>query len=178
MLRSAAYLLKAGVINLHDVLLKYRVHGNSRSEEFKKTQLEFHDAIAYRTISELFPKLAISLNQVSELRSLFITSDMVEPRTTDNLQQLVGMYLDLLDAFLVYHSNGGGYQWKIERKALKRHAVLKTVYALRRVSSQRGKWQAWALLNRRFPLWLELWAIDDFHYRLRKTCSWLKRISR
>jgi glycosyltransferase involved in cell wall biosynthesis len=88
--------------NLTEPLVKYRI-GQGITKTKRNLQLETNDRIAYRTIKDTFPDLAISFNDVIALRSILFSSDdllLEQSNTLDRGIYLIQLYWQMLQAFV------------------------------------------------------------------------------
>ncbi len=84
--------------NLHEPLLRYRLHDQSATSEHREAQLRSQDMVALRTIQDRAPGLSVTLQQVGQLRSLFVQNMLVSAEARGRLT-LCELYLDMLSAF-------------------------------------------------------------------------------
>lgn len=88
--------------NLKEPLLHYRLcHGITSTR--RELQLKNHDAISLRTIQEELPGFAITLEQVSQLRALFVGGNEFTPVLETQRSDLTHLYLDMFETFLACH---------------------------------------------------------------------------
>lgn len=90
--------------NLAEPLLQYRVR-DGVTQRRRQEQLENHDRIALRTICRMLPDFAITLEQVTQLRSLLYSSDRAAIRADVQRAMAAQRYLDLLQAFADRYPN-------------------------------------------------------------------------
>lgn len=107
--------------NLDEPLLRYRIHNESQTTQHRKTQLANRDRIALRTIGEQFPRLRITLPEVSQLRHLFSGGREQPPDGFKRRSELVSLYLDLWRAFAQNH-RGEALLRELQRKEALRTA--------------------------------------------------------
>lgn len=120
--------------NLTEPLIKYRLREGVTTKK-RREQLTFHDAIALRTIQSTLPNFTISLEQVTSMRSLFITQDFdqaTEPLNLENLGETIKTYLQMLQIFLKKYSKNS------EKAQLKKQEIKKIIKLLLRLSKQGG----------------------------------------
>lgn len=118
--------------NLREPLLKYRVHSESRTGKHRQIQLEEHDAIALRTIREQLPEFAISAEQVSQLRALFVGGREFTPVSDLQRVAMANLYLDMFENFISRHRGEPGL------KALQRQETLRVARLVLRPPLQPG----------------------------------------
>jgi hypothetical protein len=106
-------------------LLQYLGYGGITSKQ-REAQLKNHDAVALRTIREQLPELAITFDQVSELRALFVGGGTSMSELDERRVALADLYLNLLVAFASRHHGEPGLE------PLKRHEGLKVAHTVLR----------------------------------------------
>jgi hypothetical protein len=88
--------------NLGEPLIRYRLYQGITSTH-RETQLENHDRIALRTIQEQLSGFVITLEQVSQLRALFVGGSRFTPGFDAQRVTLAQLYLDMFEAFTSRH---------------------------------------------------------------------------
>lgn len=89
--------------NLSEPLIQYRLCQGATSTHIE-TLLKNHDIIALRTIQEQLPGFAITREQVSQLRALFVGGGEFTPGLDARRAALVETYWDMLEVFMNQHS--------------------------------------------------------------------------
>lgn len=108
--------------NLDVPLIRYRIsHGITGTR--RQNQLENHDRIAFRTIQEQAMGISVTLTQVRQLRTLVAEVGEPTPDIETDRLPLLGLYLDLLKAFLRSHAGDPGLE-NVKRRATLRIARL------------------------------------------------------
>lgn len=105
--------------NLNEPLLQYRVSSDDITSRHRESQLRNHDIIALRTIRERIPGYVITLEEVSQLRALFVGGKEYTPVSKEETIVLAHSYLDMLDCFVKYHSKKPGLETLQHRETLK-----------------------------------------------------------
>lgn len=118
--------------NLGEPLLRYRMHEDSVTSKYREVQLKNHDAIVLRSIGEQLPEFAITPEQVSQLRGLFVGVSQPMPGLDALRVRLAEMYLDMLRAFMNRFPEKPGLD------ALKRQEALKVARLVFRFPLQPG----------------------------------------
>ena len=118
--------------NLGEPLMRYRTHGDRVTNKFRDQQLRSHDAVALRAIREQLPEFAITPEQVSQLRGLFVGVSEPMPGLDALRVRLAEMYLDMLQAFM------SRFPGKPCLDALKRQEALKVARLVFRFPLQPG----------------------------------------
>lgn len=88
--------------NLDFPILRYRT-GEGITKTKRESQLKNHDFIAYRTIQNTLPELSISLENVTQIRSLMITKDIYnQSNRSSKLESLKALteYLRIFNLFI------------------------------------------------------------------------------
>jgi hypothetical protein len=84
--------------NLGEPLIQYRLgHGITKTR--RKLQLRNHDTISLRTIRQQLPEFDVTLDQVGELRALFVGGGEFTPVLGAQRIAVAHLYLDLLETF-------------------------------------------------------------------------------
>ncbi|MES4784836.1 MAG: hypothetical protein C4294_02340, partial [Nitrospiraceae bacterium] len=113
--------------NLCEPLIHYRLGPGVTSTQ-REWQLRNHDSIAFRAIQNELPDFAITPQQASLLRRLFVGRSDAEPPIESQRVELTEIYLDLLNAFIKRHV-GAAADLKILRR---QESVKAAIVALRR----------------------------------------------
>lgn len=85
--------------NMQESLMKYREHASGITRQTRAAQLQLHDQIAFRTIRRELPEMAITQEQVSQLRRLFCCGKEPIRAFWKNRLQLAQLYLDMYGRF-------------------------------------------------------------------------------
>lgn len=160
--------------NLNEQLIEYRI-GQGITNTNREIQLMNHDKISMRTIQEQLPGLKITLEQVSQLRAMFIGGREYAPPFESDRIVLSNIYLNMFKIFMKNHRRDP------DLKALKRQKALVVTQHVIRFPLLKG-WQA--VLGRLIILdWCLIWIIicqlipSGYDYRkkqLRKYVEYLK----
>jgi hypothetical protein len=118
--------------NLAEPLMRYRVHEDSVTSKHREVQLKNHDGVALRSIREHLSGFAITPEQVSQLRGLFVGVSEPMPGLDALRVRLAEMYLDMLQAFMSRVPEKPGLD------ALKRQEALKVARLVFRFPLQPG----------------------------------------
>lgn len=109
--------------NLSEPLIRYRLcYGVTNAH--REAQLKNHDTIALRTIREQSPNSAITLQQVGQLRVLFVGGNQSIPDLDKSRVALAELYCDLFTAF------ARCYRGEPDLKALQRREAWKIARAV------------------------------------------------
>ena len=115
--------------NFIEPLLQYRVHfGETRKH--REIQLKNHDRIAFCAIQEQLPEFNIDIEQVSQMRALFVGGNEAVRGLNTRRAAIAEMYLDMLGAFSGLHRSEPGL------KALRHKVALEVVLVLLRTPIQ------------------------------------------
>jgi len=117
--------------NLSEPLIRYRVRYGITSKH-RQAQLRNHDTIALRTIQEQLPEFVITLEQVSQLRSLFVGGGEFTPVSCSQYVALASLYLDMFENFL------GRHPGEPCLKALQHKEALKVAHILLHIPIKSG----------------------------------------
>lgn len=99
--------------NMPDELLRYRVGSSNVTHTKRKVQLDAHDQIVFGQLRAHFPELAITREEASMLRHVFVGGDYEGSARLD-VATLCPRYGALLSAFCGRHK-GHRELWKIRR---------------------------------------------------------------
>jgi glycosyltransferase involved in cell wall biosynthesis len=116
--------------NLVEPLLRYRMHEDSVTSKYREVQLKNHDAIVLRSIGEQLPEFAITPEQVSKLRGLFVGGSEFMPGLDVRRVTLAELYLDMLRAFMSRRHGEPGLE-RLQRRETLRMARLVLRWPLR-----------------------------------------------
>jgi hypothetical protein len=105
--------------NLREPLLQYRVHDDHITSKFREVQLRNHDLVALCAIREQLPDFAITSEQVSQLREMFVGGSEPSRDLQARRAALARTYLDLLNAFVNHHPGEPGLEALQCEEALK-----------------------------------------------------------
>lgn len=97
------------------------------------------DTIALRTIREQLPDFAITSEQVSQLRAMFVGGCDFAPDFEVQCVALTNLYLDMLETFMRYHSG------ESDLESVRRQEVLKVARSILRFPLRPG----WMRIARR-----------------------------
>jgi hypothetical protein len=88
--------------NLDEPLIQYRLCQGITSTH-RETQLKNHDRIALRTIRKQLPGFAITLQQVGQLRALFVGGSELASGFDTQRVSMAKLYLDMFETFMSRH---------------------------------------------------------------------------
>jgi hypothetical protein len=117
--------------NLSEPLIQYRLC-HSVTNTHREAQLKNHDTIAFRVIQEQLPGLVITLEQVSQLRALFVGGSEFTPVLDTQRVALAQLYLDMFETFMNQHPGEPGL------KALQRQEAMRVARLVLRRPLQPG----------------------------------------
>lgn len=109
--------------NINEPLLLYRLTNEAITRRHRETQLKNQDNIALRTIQEKLPGFDITLEQVGQLRTLFVWDDKMPHVSEQQYVSLTGLYLDLFETFKQHYDMD-----ESDVNILQRQEILKVIH--------------------------------------------------